>query len=406
MERLRKQQLLEQSIYGAIWILIFLLPLIGGYFAVSNGIESDEIRVVVCESWLNILPFLILFLLNNYGLMPYFFFKKRYGRYTASLTFIICVLSWNILIPSDGHLSKEFRRNPMHYTQGENPRDQLLKMREKKGQEEGTKHYEHWDRHQSRKELSADRAQRSGAFPKPVPFPFPPFAIRYLMHFVIAFLIIGFNIAIKLLFKSFRDEEMMKELEHERLQSELKYLKYQINPHFFMNTLNNIHALVDIDTGKAKGTLVELAKLMRYVLYEASNKTILLSREIQFLENYIALMGLRYIDKVFIKMNFPTEVPEVQIPPLLFVSFIENAFKHGVSYRNESFIHVSMQLEEGNRISFRCANSNNGSTDKQHHGIGLENIRKRLRLLFGNDYTLSIKEEEHTFDVLLIIPLL
>ena len=173
-----------------------------------------------------------------------------------------------------------------------------------------------------------------------------------------------------------------------------------------MNTLNNIHALVDIDTGKAKSTIVELSKLMRYVLYEASNKTILLSREVQFLKNYIALMSLRYTNKVSIKMDFPAEVPEVQIPPLLFVSFVENAFKHGVSYRSESFIHVLMQLDEGNRLSFRCSNSNNGSADEQHHGIGLENIRKRLRLLFGNDYTLSITEEEHKFDVLLIIPLL
>lgn len=84
-----------------------------------------------------------------------------------------------------------------------------------------------------------------------------------------------------------------------------------------MNTLNNIHALVDIDTGKAKSTIVELSKLMRYVLYEASNKTILLKREVQFLENYIAIMGLRYTDKVSIEMKFPIEVPEVQIPPLL-----------------------------------------------------------------------------------------
>ncbi len=113
---------------------------------------------------------------------------------------------------------------------------------------------------------------------------------------------------------------MLKELEHQHLQSELQYLKYQIKPHFFMNTLNNIHALVDIDTGKAKSTIVELSKLMRYVLYEASNKTILLSREIQFLENYVTLMSLRYPDRVSIEKNFPLEVPEVQIPPLLFVS--------------------------------------------------------------------------------------
>lgn len=105
-----------------------------------------------------------------------------------------------------------------------------------------------------------------------------------------------------------------------------------------MNTLNNIHALVDMDAGKAKRTIVELSKLMRYVLYEASNRTILLSREIQFLDNYIALMKLRYTGRVRIECCMPDEVPEVQIPPLLFISFVENAFKHGVSYQEESFI--------------------------------------------------------------------
>ena len=129
-------------------------------------------------------------------------------------------------------------------------------------------------------------------------------------------------------------------------------------------------------------------------------------REVQFLENYVTLMSLRYPEKVSIEKNFPLEVPEVQIPPLLFISFVENAFKHGVSYRKESFVHVVMQLEEGNRLAFRCTNSTGNSSDEQHHGIGLENIRKRLRLLFGNDYTLSITEEDDKFDVLLIIPLL
>ena len=105
-------------------------------------------------------------------------------------------------------------------------------------------------------------------------------------------------------------------------------------------------------------------------------------------------------------MKFPIEVPEVQIPPLLFISFVENAFKHGVSYRNDSFVRVIVQQEEGNRLTFRCTNSNNGRADEQHHGIGLDNIRKRLRLLFGNDYTLSITQDKNKFDVLLIIPLL
>ena len=234
------------------------------------------------------------------------------------------------------------------------------------------------------------------------PYPLPGYLFG---RFSLALLVVGFNVAIKLLFKSMRDEEALKELEHQHLQSELQYLKYQINPHFFMNTLNNIHALVDMDAGKAKKTIVELSKLMRYVLYEASNKTILHSREIQFLDNYITLMKLRYTDKVCIMCDMPGEISKVQRPPVLFISFVENAFKHGVSYQKESFIRVTMTVEDG-KLAFRCSNSNWGKSGEQNHGIGLENVRKRLRLLFGQDYTLSINEREGSFNVLLISPLL
>lgn len=337
-------------------------------------------------------------------MVPYFLFRKRYWPYIISVVFLIAISCLIAPAPSMERFPGKFRHEKIHDKNGdskENRRNQLIEMRERARKEESI----HWDELRSM-EPDVEKPQRPGGFPKPAPYPFPPFTIRYLIHFVVAFLMVGFNIAVKLFFKSFRDEEMLKELKHQHLQSELQYLKYQINPHFFMNTLNNIHALVDIDTGKAKSTIVELSKLMRYVLYEASNKTILLSREIQFLENYVTLMSLRYPDRVSIEKNFPLEVPEVQIPPLLFVSFVENAFKHGISYRKESFVHVVMQLEDGNRLSFRCTNSTGGSSDEQHHGIGLENVRKRLRLLFGNDYTLSITEEDNKFDVLLIVPLL
>lgn len=394
MKRVQKQHLLEQSIYAAIWVVIFLLPLIGGYFAMSVGLAKEEIRIDIRESWVNILPFFALFLLNNYVLVPYFLFKKKYGQYVVWLVFLIGIVF--LVSPSASRFPKRERRDSLHNYDKASRRNQIIEMRERVMKREE----KHWVEPESDERRSIDKVRR------PAPMPFPPFTLHYLISIIIAFLMVGFNIAIKLFFKSIRNEEVMKELEHQHLQSELQYLKYQINPHFFMNTLNNIHALVDIDTGKAKSTIVELSKLMRYVLYEASNKTILLSREIQFLENYVTLMSLRYTDKVSIGMELPLEVPEVQIPPLLFISFVENAFKHGVSYRKDSFIRVVMQLEEGNRLSFRCTNSNGSSSEEQHHGIGLENIRKRLRLLFGNNYTLSLNEDENKFDVLLIIPLL
>ena len=216
-------------------------------------------------------------------------------------------------------------------------------------------------------------------------------------------MLVGFNLTIRFFLKSLHDEEMLKELEHQHLESELQYLKYQLNPHFFMNTLNNIHALVDIDSEKAKRTIIELSKLMRYVLYEANKSQISLEREIQFLENYIALMKLRYTERLTICTDFPIIVPRVQIPPLLFISLLENAFKHGVSYREDSFIDVRIaQVDEG--ILFACKNSKHACTHDTYHGIGIENIKKRLHLLYGNNYTFTTTEDDTSYHVLLIPP--
>lgn len=173
-----------------------------------------------------------------------------------------------------------------------------------------------------------------------------------------------------------------------------------------MNTLNNIYALVDLNTEQAKKTIIELSKLMRYVLYEANKNQISLEHEIQFLENYIALMKLRYIDNLNIRTEFPVVVPCVQIPPLLFISLLENAFKHGVSYQEPSFIEVRIELaDEG--VIFNCKNSKHTHAHKDaYHGIGINNIKKRLHLLYGNNYTFTTNESENCFEVLLIIPFL
>lgn len=189
----------------------------------------------------------------------------------------------------------------------------------------------------------------------------PPFQA---IHIAIAVLLVGFNLSIRLFLKSLRDDEMLKDLERQRLESELQYLKYQLNPHFFMNTLNNIYALVDLNTEQAKKTIIELSKLMRYVLYEANKNQISLEHEIQFLENYIALMKLRYIDNLNIRTEFPVVVPCVQIPPLLFISLLENDFKHGVSYQEPSFIEVRIELaDEG--VIFNCKNSKHTQSSRR-----------------------------------------
>lgn len=397
MRQINKQQLPEQVIYLVIWLIVFLVPIVGDYYTATISTKATFNWSTIRMSWLIMLPFLLLFVANNYLLTPYLLFRKKYLAYTLFLLAVIVLLFG--IYPYFAHppVRDRFRqqnRPLMEQKMRDESPDSHLQPPPDRG--------EHFGREMPPREGMEHRAPEHFDFRGPLLMPLPgPAFVRMAM----AILLVGFNIAIKLMFKSLRDEQTLKELEHERLQSELEYLKYQINPHFFMNTLNNIHALVDIDAEKARKALVELSKLMRYVLYETGNKTISLSREIQFLENYIELMKLRYINKVDIKVEFPVEVPEVQIPPLLFVSFVENAFKHGVSYRKDSFIRVLMELE-GDKLLFRCSNSIGRKVDEQHHGIGLDNIRKRLRLLFGNDYTLSIDEADECFNVLLIIPLL
>ena len=115
----------------------------------------------------------------------------------------------------------------------------------------------------------------------------------------------GLNMGIKLLYRSLRDEQQMEELKRQNLQAEMDYLRYQINPHFFMNTLNNIHALIDIDTEYAKSAVIELSKMMRYVLYESGSETISLKKDIQFIENYIELMRIRYDSSIDICLDYP-----------------------------------------------------------------------------------------------------
>ena len=218
-------------------------------------------------------------------------------------------------------------------------------------------------------------------------------------------LLIGADLGVYSYIESRRKERRLKELEAENIKQQLEALRYQINPHFLMNTLNNIHALVDIEPEKAKESIEEFSKMMRILLYEGDSPTIPLSTELDFIEHFISLMRLRYPeDALRIDMLLPEERGGAVVPPLVMASFVENAFKHGVSYSEESFIRVKLELRDG-KVVFHCSNSAHPSEGDERHGIGLDNIRKRLSLLYGNAYTLSTDAQEGRYDVLLVIPL-
>ncbi len=221
---------------------------------------------------------------------------------------------------------------------------------------------------------------------------------------IMALLLIGVNIGIEYYKRYYAEKRRLQELEKENLRYRLEYLRYQINPHFFMNTLNNIHALVDISPEKAKESIVELSRLMRHVLYDSNELTVSLSKEIAFLNHYIYLMRLRFTDKVKIEFSYPENDKGAKMPPLLMTTVAENAFKHGISYENESFVRLSV-TEDEHHVIFRCVNSITPQVrEKSDGGIGLDNIRKRLSLLYGDDYILHTEQSESQFEVLVVLP--
>ncbi|GGJ88276.1 sensor histidine kinase [Parabacteroides faecis] len=371
----RRQKLLENLIYLIIWVVILVSPLLEHKYNGETINWNDIFR-----AWKMIAPFFILFLINNYVLIPFLLIRKKSWLYLLFSLLTVCLifaLNPFVKLKRPGGMEKH---PPREFMMNRPPKEEMP----------GPKFP--MEKEPPRQAMRPPMWQMPGM-------------ISPMVNFILtAILVLGLNVAIKLLFKSIRDEHRMKELEKHTLQTELEYLKHQINPHFFMNTLNNIHALIDLDTEKAKETVLELSKMMRYVLYDATQPTLPLAKEIAFLDNYIGLMKLRYTDQVEIGVSLPEEIPNVQIPPLLFISFLENAFKHGISYRRKSFIHLSMKVKE-NEIECLVINSSFNNATEQHKGIGLENVKKRLRLLYDNDYTLDIQSENNEYRVLLIIPI-
>ena len=228
----------------------------------------------------------------------------------------------------------------------------------------------------------------------------------FLDNFIISILVVGVGAAVKMVSQWLNEESRRKDLEKEQLKTELALLRHQVSPHFFMNTLNNIHALIDINTEDAKNSIIQLSTMMRYLLYDTAHGQTTLKKEVAFIESYIVLMQLRFPKKVTVSLSVPQNIQDIEIPPMLFISFLENAFKHGVSYQAESF--VSFHIEQaGDRLKCIIRNSkgeNKESIDESYSGIGMANIKKSLKLLYGNDYSLHIQENENDFEVQLTIP--
>lgn len=211
--------------------------------------------------------------------------------------------------------------------------------------------------------------------------------VRVITRVSIDALVIAIAAGIK---KIVASNKLLISYEQERrnaAEAELSWLKNQLNPHFLFNTLNNISSLTQIDADKAQESICELSDLLRYALYDSEKEFVPVEGEIDFMYNYIRLMQLRCNDLTTVECNMQKPDKPVEIAPLLFISLIENAFKHGVNARKESFVHIDMHLD-GHDLVFRSENSlfEKQTSDHIGSGIGLENMKKRLSLIYPGRY--------------------
>lgn len=367
----------ENLIYLIVWIFLFISPIIGIWFRSATFGISSAAWYEVTRFWGILVCYLTAFVIHNFFIAPIIVYKNDRKKYLVIITIFIIAFT-------------AFRCSQK--PSSPNPAPPIEKS-----------------------------APQAPSTPPPGPPPSssvssvltgkkPLLNMRDISVFAILIFAIGSNLGTKFYYKSRQEQKELAELEKENIAQELAYLRYQVNPHFLMNTLNNIHTLVDIEPEKAKTTIVELSKMMRYILYDGEIERIPLTKEMEFIKYYVALMRLRFADNVSIKLRatpLPMR-PDVAIAPLLLIPIIENAFKHGVSYKEESFIDVNTVLE-GDFIHFTCVNSKHATQAKapvKHEGgVGLSNVRKRMRLIYGDAARMEIDDGDDVYTIQLIIPI-
>jgi hypothetical protein len=339
-----KDKNIELYIMGFVFLVLFLMPVI---FTRVRG-EISWLHVV--KIWKDQSLLIPLFILNHWILVPKQMLRKKYFSYIISIVSLIAFFTFS---------------------------------------------YYYYDIVLNSKPIVIQNVDLNR------PTPIPPYA--ELLIFSV--LIVGVDTGLLFSKKWQNNEKERQVLVRKNAEMELEILRNQISPHFFMNTLNNIYALIDFDSPKAKEAVMKLSKLMRYMLYENENGKVKLSKEFEFIKSYIDLMRLRFVDDKIIQYVVPEQYEDIEIPPLLFISFIENAFKHGASYENESEICITFSIDN-NTLIFNCENIKHlRFATKEIGGIGMPNSLSRLKLLYGENYFLEIKSTDQKYQVELKIPL-
>ena len=233
---------------------------------------------------------------------------------------------------------------------------------------------------------SLTRPESPGHMHGPVPGNF----VMAIRNFAISLLSVGLSLALKFSMRWTKIERMNEKIMSEQKDMELANLKNQLNPHFLFNTLNNIYALIQIDSKRAQDAVHQLSKMLRYALYEDSQE-VELAKDLDFVRNFIELMKLRLSANHQLSVDIPRQVSsDLKIAPLLFISLIENAFKYGMASSKPSVIMISIAVT-GETVRCHIENSNKPEkvADKSSSGIGLSNLKRRLDLVYSNHYNLE-----------------
>lgn len=333
-------------IHILIWIIIF---------AISASEIYLKIGIIPNDFYFKFSIFLLVFYVNYHLLVPRIFLKKKF------LIYIITVLIFSFLFI---FLLEYFVPEPLNLPENLN---------------------REFPRH----------------FPKPRN---NNFFLKFLPTLIVFLLLIALSTSIKLGIEWYRTEKERVLIASQKVNSELSFLKAQLNPHFLFNTLNSIYALANKKSENTSVAIVTLSELMRYMIYEANEKNVSLEKEIEHIKNYISLQLLRLKDSSGVRVNIHGNL-NYKIEPLLLISFIENAFKYGTDFNGKTDIRIKITIREKVLNLFVYNTSSNQESKKENSGIGLENIKNRLNLLYPNSHTLDIISDVKSYSVNLTIKL-
>ena len=332
---------LNPSLVGTL-LMVFIFLLLFGLPAVFSQGEGSEGWGKVAKIWKDRSLLIPLFLLNHFLLLPRLILRKRYLAYTIAVLISIALIT------------------TVYYVI-DNP------------------------------------GKVEGGHPGPV----PPYAELLLF----SLLIVSVDTGLSLSAIGLREEEKRARLEKENVEARLALLQHQISPHFFMNTLNNIYALIEQDKDRSREAVMRFSRIMRYLLYREGEGYVPIAKEFEFVRSYVELMKLRFTESVTVNLTIPEDRDDVTVPVLLFVTYLENAFKFGVSGSRSATIGIAFRYD-GDHLIFHCSNPIHPDRKPPvGTGIGLSNNRRRLDLIYGARYILNQIETPDRYEVELRLPL-